>query len=1107
MEASFGVSRVTPPRLRRVVERKRLLERLEQERDKKLFLVLGQGAQGKSTLAASWARSTAGPCAWVNLGAEESDPVNLFHLLIQSLEYALKDRDLSSLRYYLTISMGPRVPTPLYRDWSREILRHLDSPIDIVFDGLDRLSPDAPSFDFLQVLCEEWPPGFHIMMLSRARPPMEIQRLKANREMEILTNEQLAFSLDETKAFFKEIRGVALRPDQARRVHEITEGWVGGLILLSDLMDRIPEESREAYLSDGFAEHLRIEAFEYFSEQVFSAQPAGVKDLLIKTSILETVEPEFVEAFLGVEQAETMLQELAKTNLFIQSIHDENHGLRYRYHQLFKDFLQARLAPTLKGDRPALLFRAGSVSEQKGDLEGAVKFFLEAEAYPEAARVIEKIGNDLLRAGRTGDLSRWLEALPEELIQESPWLLFYHSMCRRFTANYELGSFERAITLFERAGEVRGILLALAHLIETTVVRGHFSLPLERFLAKGEEMLQSPVANHYPYEKTLLWTQVGFAYIWAGVRMSKGLWASHNAYLMAKEIEDLSLQVNALGNMLAALATIGDFRFNDETRKKLERIIGKCTHPEQQAMYMLQSVVSEICRGNLLNADEILRRLYSDLEKIGLISQYSIALYMSTLLATHFERFAEAEECGNRLLNQASSMGNRSIDGLALLVLGLSFYHRGDFEKAMETILRSIQAASSQQTGLHYFLSAARVTLALVFCQGAGERGARHIESELNRAIESFRDDSNYFSLVDAHLAMALLKWKLGQAEEAAKHLQAGFGIARERDFHHFLYISPKDLARACVLGIELQVEGAADLLTSRLAPLAEQDLERLSGHPDPKVARRAFDTRRIIHRRKVAPLRIETLGNFRVLRGEIPIEGREWEGNQSKRFLMALIARGGRQVPREPLIEDLWPEVEPSLGQQNFSVNLHRLRRVLEPALDKRFGSSYIHLKNNFLSLDDELCRVDLEEYLGFLKEGARRETSGDHKGALSLFARAEELYRGDFLREELYSSWAVEKREELRKEHFSLLSKMAGLYERRGSSSKAIAYFKKIIDMDPTFEEAYQKLMVLYSNRDMRAEAIKTYEKCRTVLQAELGVEPGGKTAALYRQVLAAR
>jgi len=418
MKTSLNIAKITPPRLPQVLERPRLIERLEQNQDKKLVLILGQAAQGKSTLAASYAQRSKIPSAWINLSPDEADPVNLFYLIVQSLQHVLKQVDLSPLQDYPAKAMGPREEIPLYRDWAHALFNRIPVPILIFLDGLDRLAPDAPSYQFLQVLLQNVPPDISLIMISREVPPLEIQRLKMNREAVVLDNKELAFRPDEVKAYFQNTKGISVTPKQLKKIHQASEGWIGGLILLCEHLDRLPPDKRNGYIAEILSEQFKEELFEYFGEEIFSSQPPLVRELLVKSAVFDTVDPGLIKDFMGTESAEEILQDLSRRNLFVVSLFDPQKGQLFRYHQLFRDFLQTKLtSQTDNESRRALFFKAGSLYEQKGDLEESVKFFLEAKAYPEASSIIKRIGMDLLKSGRTGELAQWLQNLPENLLQ------------------------------------------------------------------------------------------------------------------------------------------------------------------------------------------------------------------------------------------------------------------------------------------------------------------------------------------------------------------------------------------------------------------------------------------------------------------------------------------------------------------------------------------------------------------------------------------------------------------------------------------------------------------------------------------------------------------
>ncbi|MGZ6248215.1 MAG: BTAD domain-containing putative transcriptional regulator [Syntrophales bacterium] len=277
--------------------------------------------------------------------------------------------------------------------------------------------------------------------------------------------------------------------------------------------------------------------------------------------------------------------------------------------------------------------------------------------------------------------------------------------------------------------------------------------------------------------------------------------------------------------------------------------------------------------------------------------------------------------------------------------------------------------------------------------------------------------------------------------------------------------------------------------------------------HKGSKTLKNARKVRQAIYRSGLCHINLETLGGFRLFRGLTAIEEKEWDGYLPKFLLKAIVTHGSRQVPKDQLIEALWPEVAPQCGERNFKITLHRLRKVLEPDMDRTFGSSYVYLKANLICLDEELCKTDLDDFLSFCRRGEKKEKEGDIEAALLLYNNAIDLYKGDFLSEELYTSWIDTKREELRKLYINLLHKIADIQEKRGTSKVAIDCYKKIIQIDPLLEQVYQKLMILYSKRHMQTEAIKVYKDCRKSLREGLDADPEALTTSIYMKIMESR
>jgi LuxR family maltose regulon positive regulatory protein len=1108
MHSLLNVTKVLPPRLPAILPRPRLLARLEQYQNRKLILVLGPAAQGKTTLTASYMQQSPLPSAWLNLGPEDSEAVNLFYLLGQSLQRTFPRVDFSPALAYPSMAMGPREELPLFQDWLLALFQPLHEPVQVVFDGLDRLNSQAPAFRLLQVLLDIAPPHLHLYLLSRELPSLQFEALKIGQEAFILDGRDLAFTLKETREFLADIRGFSLSAKLVKTMHQVTEGWIGGLILLSEALERLPAEARESYLVGDVPKKFSRDICPYFSEQVFSSHPAQVQEVLLSSAVLDTVEPEFLQKLVGRDDARDILEELARKNLFIQSVYDKKRGWLYRYHQLFRDFLLSKFQTDWgEAARRAAYFRAGELFGQQGELEQAVKYYLKARAYAEAAAALVKVGLDLIMAGRTGDLAQWLAPLPEELLQGNPWLLFYRYVSVRFSGPSEiLADLQQARAMFQEQGEVRGSLLALAFLLEATSLRTHKDLgPIPALLEQGEALAQSEGAQAYPFERALLLSHLGFAsYLRGGVPL-KGAWACRQAYLLARDLGNVFLQALTLMHEYFAYALLGNISGHENIKKQLDKLFEKFSFPELSPYYFINLGQSLLFQGEFLKAAELLKQARDEIERHGLTYLYPPILMCELWMKAYLPEAQDTEEIANTVVNISLTVRNIFVQGLGFLMLGENRYQRGNFPEAQEALRRAREILGSEEGRAEMQWSWTKVLLALVasHLQGNGS-----VERELEETLAHFTQISSHMFLREAHLAMALWKWRHGQAEAAALHLETGLKLGERHGYHFSFMLNKKDMLQVCLLALELQLEETWDyvsnILKTRLADLAGPALERLSRHAHARVADRAREIRVAIHRAQAPRLRIQTLGGFWLFRGDEEVKDKEWEGHQPKLLLKALLAHRPGEVPKDVLMEDLWPESSPEAAEKNFKVNLHRLRKALEPNLDKTFGSSYVHLKANLLSLDSELCQLDAEEFLSRCREAEKLALQGEVERALERAQQAVELYGGDFLAQELYQPWAERKRADLRETYLGLLQRVAALEERQGALTRAIHAYKRVIQADPLHEEACRGLMQLYARRGNRSAALRVYADLKKALGSELNAEPDEVTSAIYQKIL---
>jgi LuxR family maltose regulon positive regulatory protein len=1106
VQAHLGAAKITPPQVKDVVPRKELLRRLEQAKDRQLIFITGQAAQGKSTLAASYAQQAKEPMAWVNLGPEDSDAANLFYSIAYALSHLNERRDIPASAEQPATTTALRSEIPLYRGWSVSLFNLARLPSLLVLDGLDRLEKDSSALTFLSVLLAEAPAGFRVMLLSRTLPLKKMAEIEMDGKALLLDNRDLAFSESEAKALFKNRYAASIEKDEFLNIYQATEGWIGGLVILGETMARLPRDQKHlnnlGTTSQDFHQHI----FQYFSDNMFDSFAPEVREILLKTSLFETIEPGFMNELLEDDQAEDVLTNLFNRNIFTTAHYDENKGTVFRYHNLFRNFLSQKLALKLTSEElNYLLARAGRQFEDRGNYEDALDCYFRAKAFQPAASVVNHLGRKLIQQGRHSDLSHWLESLPEELVRQDPWLLFYLCWSRRLGGFVEnLRDLPKALEKFRSAGDIAGILYCLSFWIESLLVSGLSWDVVKPALDQAEALLKDPESESFPYERAILYIQLSSMHTLRG-DPRKGYWAGRQALLIAFRLDDLILQLRAFPFVLTALTYLGEYAECENLVQEIDALMGDCRHPELWAKYLLSKTMYLIFAGDQQSGTIETKAFLQLVEKNGLMIFSSAAFLNRLVCSSLFEDFAQMESHLKFLPSILMNTPNPFIGAVLKSTAGNGLYRKGDLEAALDYLDKAIDSFSAQPGDSEFHLNSARIVRAMVHL---GLNGSDPGGEDLEKAQSYFKEIGNQRLLAEATLALALMHWKQGSAEKAKGLLDQGLHLAQNCAHWHFLRISRKDAAQICLLGIEMASQPAvlyaASLLTGNLSTsIPSQRLSELAAHKDAAVAARAKDIQRALKRMAAPKLRVITFGGLQVLKDGEPLAAGDWGGTQPKLLLKAIINFGADKVPKDKLIGSLWPDKEHGAAEKSLKVALHKLRKALEPDMEKGVGSIYLILKQNLLSLDKELCQLDLDQFESLLQEARKSESEGKDDEAQALYMQAAGLYRGDFFSRDGHKDWLAARREDFRLDYIDALLKVSWLLEKNGVPSKAITWAKKALTADPTNEEACQRIMQLYGVTGKRALALKAYKEFEKRLQDDLDAKPDLLTTSIYEKL----
>ncbi len=1100
----INTSKYCPPSLPTVVSRLRLNKHLQDDSGRHLVLVTGQAAQGKTTLVANFLATSNVPDAWLHLDNKDGDSANFYHNVIHALTHILPASPLTEYAEQTHITMGTSEAIVRYEALLGSIWGRLPNNIHLVLDGLEQLPEQAPTWHLIQRIVDLAADKGRLFLLSRQIPPIKLQKQVIQRTLLTLDNETLAFTPEEVSAYFKRVHDFRPAKECIAGIWKATSGWAGGLVLVSQLLSRLPRSQWDSFLTQQLPDSLADDAWRYFAEEIFSALPNSTKHLLSRAALLDIIDPSILNGLVKGRQAKSILDDLVQRNLFIQIVHDMNPRPLYRFNHLFQRFLKDRFrSRSDPAEQRKVLEQIGRMYEDRRQAEIAVDYYIAAKQIDATARCIKKVGIDLVIRGRFTDLAKAIAALPPNLTRSDPWLFLLLTLTRRITGgSRNIRDFQTVRAAFEKRGDTRGQLMALAYLIEAQVFAGHDPAGCRAAILQAEALLDSQSNTpFYSYARTLLWLQIGFAYIASGLDLVKGVSACQNACILARKIDNLRLMTHANIVIVLGLTLRGDFDRADGVLEKIAVDADAGAYAEYHTLRGLVNAELAMHRGDLISAKKRLKPLAGEIETFGLLFLYPAYLDTMGFMQIYGGQFAAARDPARHLLDISTLSNNPCYEGMAHRLNAMRHYFQGNYDNARDTAKNALAFLPRDALPTLRWMRTRQLAGLIYLHLKNYARAAEY----LNNARQYFEETSNFLSLSETLLALGLLAHLRSRRQAATRHWHHGFSLAADHRYDHYVILCPDDLKTCCQLAGQY-LDGSALAWSQRL-------LETVSSLPLPAAAgttgkqedastKKPFKGARV--RDKQHYLEIFTLGKFQVVRnGHMPLEKRHWGGNRTRLLLKSIVVHGLKEIPKDIIIEDLWPESSPESALQNFKVTLHRLRKCLEPDLKRHGRSAFIHLSGNLISLDTDRCYVDVQEFLQYCKDIRRAALTKETQTIVELGRRVMDLYRGDFLPEDPYASWTEMKRLAIKDEYLTVLMVMADIYRDQGQIEAAIQCCRLAIAADICLENATGKLMQIYVDQERRNDAISLYQRFQSALRNDLGVDPDPAITALYHRI----
>lgn len=225
----------------------------------------------------------------------------------------------------------------------------------------------------------------------------------------------------------------------------------------------------------------------------------------------------------------------------------------------------------------------------------------------------------------------------------------------------------------------------------------------------------------------------------------------------------------------------------------------------------------------------------------------------------------------------------------------------------------------------------------------------------------------------------------------------------------------------------------------------------------------------------------------------------------KAKALLVLLYLERDRYIPRDELLEKLWPsrdELPADSGRLKQTVLV--LRRALETGRSRRTGWQYIVEHDGTYIFDGEMPHdSDLEQLELELRLAESDRLRGDAEGALGHFYRAFGLRRAELLPEFRYEDWLAPYMLAEREAYVQGLDDAARLHVERHDYRRAVELLKRASREDPLRESSVFLLMESLWRNGEPAEAVRTYMQFREMLAKRLQLSPDPQLTALYRTI----
>ena len=1073
--SSVTPSKVIIPRRRNeLVTRPRLLKWFDDLTDFKLFIVAAPAGYGKTSLLIDFAYSTELPVCWYSLDADDQDPQRFFIHLIRSIKNKFDqfgDQSLSVLQSMLANKFDPGAMKSIIVN---ELYEKISEHFVIILDDVHLVEKSKPINDFLNDFVQDVDENCHLITASRTLINLgDMPLFVAHSQVNGLSFAELAFDSEEIKELFKQDYAIDISKEEAERLAQDTEGWITGLLLSTQISGMgVRDQLRIARISG-------VGLYEYLAQQVFNQQPQNIQKALLRTSLFDEFDAEICSAVvdkgLGVsEDWNPILENILSRNLFVLPVGEEH--VHIRYHHLFRDFLRNKMKSNFPFETEKISLALAEYDQSILEWEKAYQIFSDLKRQDRIINLIQVSSTDLFKKGRIDLLSKWIDGLPNPVIDQSAGLLSIKGAVLTSNNDFEAGviAHERAEQLLKNTNDNLLIAQTLNRLATAYRMKGSY----QKAILTLEKVFQLPrdsteMANYQADANFIL----GVTQYFAG-EPDESLLSMQRALDAYVELKDFNTSYKVEAQIATVLRNLGKYSQSEQTYVKA---LEYCT---KQGNIFWQATI--------LNSLGILRQLLGEYDQS--LETFEKALEYAKITGSNREKAYTLASIGDLyaeidVMTEAKEAYRQShlviqqFDDQYLLhyldLVGVSCKRiEGDLASALKSSENALKNAIDSQSPLeinHCYLERGMILVQL------GE--FQQTLQEMANAYTFFRNSGYKVEAVKTTLILLIASFQLGD-DKKGRGLLNEFINSLENSEYEKMTISAAFQVRVPLLKA---LRKANEIKT------AETMTERINTFQKSLVHLRA-SLRPSAVTIPISPilLSVRCFGKVEIRINNEIIPGGNWQAQVARDMFLFLLLfpRGGT---KEQLGEIFWPGSNQVELKLRFKNAMYRLRRVV--------GGEMIQFKDNLYFFNRKI-EHDVDVFT-FQSEIAEGEKSKDSESRIGHFENAISVYTGEFL-PDTDVEWAGSEREALSEKYQQIAWDIAKYKFHTKQYKEAEELCQSILDKEVFHEEALMLLMKILANRKDKKGIKRTFTKYKMIVENSPNFHISEEMVSLYEVLI---